>query len=124
LNGTRLVRLGGFASSATIGSGGIQDNRIGRQRGGTVRGLAAGLALALVSNRSCVTLAIGAMLTLRSGQLFTNQYRRRGTIIELLYRRHRCQRYGGQRRYLDRRVGWYRSAPHFLFPSTAMDVLA
>jgi hypothetical protein len=48
-----------------------------------------------------VTLAIGAMVELRSGQLFTNQYRRRGTIIELLYRRH-----------------------HFLFPSTAMDVLA
>ena len=38
LNGTRLVRLGGFASSATIGRGGIQDNRIRRQRGGTVRG--------------------------------------------------------------------------------------
>jgi autotransporter passenger strand-loop-strand repeat protein len=38
LNGTRLVQLGGFASSATISSGGIQDNRIRRQRGGTVRG--------------------------------------------------------------------------------------
>jgi hypothetical protein len=67
-----------------------------------------------------VTLAIGAILALRSGQLLTNQYGRRGTIIELLYRRHRCQGYGGQRRYLDRGVGWYRSAPHFQFPSTAM----
>jgi len=42
----------------------------------------------LSATAASVTLAIGAILALRSGQLFTNQYRRRGTIIELLNRRH------------------------------------